>query len=209
MDSSPPRRHFKSVFPNHSGYPGLSAALEVSAIFRYYDGFRRQFICTLKEDEALYDALQQQMNEFYSSELACTVAPRVSSTFEYHLFWGWVMSRNFRNFHLQDSARPDSSPHFILHSSIFLYYVLVTFVRPPLPISVRLSTFLFSSTIEATWIKFGGIYPLDSGIPQYEFHPVITPLGWSQVPKIPSLQYCLFPTFAFPFSCLPILSSAR
>ncbi|VDN24997.1 unnamed protein product [Gongylonema pulchrum] len=77
MESSPLRRHFKSVFPNHVGHPGLSAVLEISAIFRHYDTLRGQFTCTLKEDEVLYETLQLQMNEYFSNELTCCIAPRV------------------------------------------------------------------------------------------------------------------------------------
>ncbi|VIO94075.1 Uncharacterized protein BM_BM9148 [Brugia malayi] len=74
MVGTPLRRHFKSLFSNYSVSPGLFAALRISGIFRHYDSSHRQFTCTLKEDEALYDALQLEMNEFYNSEIECNVA---------------------------------------------------------------------------------------------------------------------------------------
>uniref|UniRef100_A0A0R3S075 Tudor domain-containing protein n=1 Tax=Elaeophora elaphi TaxID=1147741 RepID=A0A0R3S075_9BILA len=80
MVGTPSRRHFKSLFANYSVSPGLSAALKISGIFRYYDAFHRQFTCTLKEDEALYDALQMEMNEVYSNEIECNAALRVKRT---------------------------------------------------------------------------------------------------------------------------------
>ncbi|OZC07855.1 tudor domain protein, partial [Onchocerca flexuosa] len=80
MDEIPSRRHFKSIFANYSGYPGLSAAFKISGIFRHYDHSHRQFTCTLKEDEALYDALQLQMNEIHNNEIECNVAQRIKRT---------------------------------------------------------------------------------------------------------------------------------
>ncbi|VDO10570.1 unnamed protein product [Brugia timori] len=74
MVGTPLRRHFKSLFSNYSVSPGLFAALRISGIFRHYDSSHRQFTCTLKEDEAFYDALQLEMNEFYNSEIECNVA---------------------------------------------------------------------------------------------------------------------------------------
>ncbi|VBB35228.1 unnamed protein product, partial [Acanthocheilonema viteae] len=77
MVGTPLRRHFKSLFANYSASPGLSAALKISGIFRHYDVTRRQFTCTLKDDEALYDALQMLMNEVYNNEIECNAALRV------------------------------------------------------------------------------------------------------------------------------------
>lgn len=84
MVGTPSRRHFKSLFANSSVSPGLSAALKIFGIFRHYDAFHRQFTCTLKDDEALYDTLQLQMNEVYSNEIECNTALRVNLKF--HLF---------------------------------------------------------------------------------------------------------------------------
>lgn len=86
------RRHFKSVFANYSASPGLSPAVKISGIFRHYDAIYQQFTCTLKDDEALYDALQMQMNETYDSEIECNAALRVNLKF------------NFFNFQLIHSA---------------------------------------------------------------------------------------------------------
>ncbi|CAG9538490.1 unnamed protein product [Cercopithifilaria johnstoni] len=80
MVNTPLRRHFKSLFTNYSASPGLSAALKISGIFRHYDASHRQFTCTLKDDEALYDALQIQMNEIYNSEIECNAALRIKQT---------------------------------------------------------------------------------------------------------------------------------
>ncbi|VDK85450.1 unnamed protein product [Litomosoides sigmodontis] len=74
------KRHFKSVFVNYSASPGLSPALKISGIFRHYDAIHQQFTCTLKDDEALYDALQMQMNQIYSNEIECKAALRVKRT---------------------------------------------------------------------------------------------------------------------------------
>lgn len=83
MVGTPSRRHFKSLFANCTLSPGLSAALKISGIFRHYDALRRQFTCTLKDDEALYDTLQMEMNEIYSNEIECNVALRVNLKFHF------------------------------------------------------------------------------------------------------------------------------